>query len=143
MIENYKIVVFKNYANFSGRATRSEYWNYLLATIVISIILRIIDSILGFNFDFSFGLNFGNEKSGILRSIYSLLVFLPGLAVMVRRLHDVGKSGWFFFIVFTIIGIFWLLILLCTDSDDGTNQYGADPNDIFSDEIDEIGTSEA
>ena len=137
MIENYKKVVFENYANFNGRATRSEYWNYFFATIIISIILRIIDYSFDFNFGFSFGLNFGNEKAGILRSIYSLLVFIPGLAVTIRRMHDVGKSGWYVLIPF------YNFILLCTDSDDGTNEYGADPNDIFSDEIDEIGASEA
>ncbi len=131
MIEWYKKVVFQNYANFSGRARRSEYWYYYLAAFIISIILRIIDSMLG--------LTYGSAGAGIIGSIYSLLVFLPGLAVMVRRLHDVGKSGWFFLIAFTGVGIIWLLVLFCTEGQDGTNDYGTDPKSEF-DEINEIGT---
>lgn len=133
MIEWYKNVVFENYANFSGRARRSEYWYYHLAAIMISTILRIIDNLLGLTLDVS--------GIGIIGLIYSLLVFLPGFAVMVRRLHDVGKSGWFFLIAFTGIGIIWLLVLFCTEGDQGTNKYGPDPKNEF-DEIDEIGTAE-
>ncbi|MGG7036757.1 MAG: DUF805 domain-containing protein, partial [Flavobacterium sp.] len=70
-----------------------------------------------------------------------LLVFLPGLSVSVRRLHDVGKSGWFFFIVLIpIVGPIWLLILLFTAGDQGENKYGSDPKSI-GDEISEIGTN--
>ena len=86
MIDWYKKVVFENYANFKGRARRSEYWYYTLATIIISIILSILDGVLG--------LKLGPAKSsGVLCSIYALAVFIPGLAVAVRRLHDIGKSG--------------------------------------------------
>ncbi|MRX69192.1 Uncharacterized membrane protein YhaH, DUF805 family [Flavobacterium resistens] len=134
MIEWYKKVVFENYANFSGRARRSEYWYYTLATIIISIILAILD--------FSLGLTIGDSGAGILRAIYGLLVLLPGLAVMVRRLHDVGKSGWFFLIILLpLAGVIWLLVLLCTEGDRGSNAYGADPKDDFED-INEIGKVE-
>ena len=135
MIEWYKKVVFENYANFNGRARRSEYWYYTLASVLISIILMVVDNV--------FGLTFGIAETGILGLFYSLVVFLPALAVLVRRLHDVGKSGWFLFIVLIpLIGIIWLLVLLCTDGDQGENPYGSDPKNNF-DEIDEIGTSEA
>ncbi|QOG03297.1 DUF805 domain-containing protein [Flavobacterium sp. MDT1-60] len=134
MIEWYKKVVFENYANFSGRARRSEYWFYTLATIIISILLMIVDI-------FS-GLTIGTGELGICRGIYSLLVFIPGLAVLVRRLHDVGKSGWFFFIVFIpLAGVIWLLVVLCTEGESGTNQWGIDPKDDF-DEISEIGNEQ-
>ncbi|MFH6961199.1 DUF805 domain-containing protein [Flavobacterium plurextorum] len=134
MIEWYKKVVFENYANFSGRARRSEYWYYTLATIIVSIILSTLDNFAG--------LTFGLADSGILSSIYSLLVFLPGLGVLVRRLHDVGKSGWFFLIVLLpIAGVIWLLIVLCTEGNSGANAYGPDPKDNF-DEINEIGRAE-
>ncbi|MES2575502.1 MAG: DUF805 domain-containing protein [Bacteroidota bacterium] len=133
MIEWYKKVVFENYANFSGRARRSEYWYYALASGIISIVLAIIDNVLG--------LTFGAGETGIIGSLYSLLVFLPGLAVMVRRLHDVGKSGWFLLIAFTVIGIFWLIYLSFKEGDQGTNEYGPDPKNDF-DEINEIGTAE-
>ena len=58
-------------------------------------------------------------------------MFIPGLAVMVRRLHDVGKSGWMYFIVFIpIVGVIWLMVLLLTDSDAGENQYGQNPKEL-------------
>ncbi len=136
MIEWYKKVVFENYANFSGRARRSEYWYFLLANLIVGIIAGIIDNVAG--------INFAPIPYGWLYLANALFTIIPGLAVAVRRLHDVGKSGWFFFIVLIpFIGSIWLLILFCKDSDEGANQYGADPNDIFSDEIDEIGVTEA
>lgn len=132
MIEWYKKVVFENYANFNGRARRSEYWFYILATIIIAILLSMVDTFAG--------LTYGPEQAGILRSLYSFLVLIPGFAVLVRRLHDVGKSGWFFLIVFIpLAGVIWLLIVLCTEGEDRTNKYGPDPKDIFFNELDEIG----
>ena len=135
MIEWYKKVVFENYANFSGRARRSEYWYYILANLIILIIAAVIDNVTGLNFE--------PLPYGIIYSLYALATFLPGLAVTVRRLHDVGKSGWFYFIVLVpIIGAFWLLYLFVKDGDQGTNSYGSDPKNEF-DEINEIGTTEA
>lgn len=134
MIEWYKKVVLNNYANFNGRARRSEYWYFTLMNIIIAVILAVIDSVAG--------LTFGGLTSGPIGTLYSLAVFIPGLAVLVRRLHDVGKSGWFFFIILIpLVGVIWLLVLLCTDGEKGTNQYGSDPKNEF-DEINEIGTSE-
>lgn len=132
MIDWYKKVVFENYANFRGRARRSEYWFYCLASFIISIGLAIVE--------YLFNLSHLNLQYGILRGLYSLLVFIPGLAVSVRRLHDVGKSGWFLFIAFIpIIGLIWLFILFCKEGEYGANEYGQDTNDIFDDIIDEIG----
>ncbi|HZI68635.1 MAG TPA: DUF805 domain-containing protein, partial [Hanamia sp.] len=73
--------------------------------------------------------------------IYCLAVLLPGLAVLVRRLHDVGKSGWFVLIsLIPIVGSIWLLVLLFTDSDAGPNKYGLNPKGIGNhDEIDQVG----
>lgn len=89
------------------------------------------------------GLNFEPLPYGVIYSLYALATFLPGLAVTVRRLHDVGKSGWFYFIVLIpIIGAFWLLYLLIKEGDQGTNSYGPDSKNEF-DEINEIGTTEA
>ena len=129
MIEWYLKVVRDNYANFSGRARRAEYWYYTLATLIINLILTIADYAMG-------------SDIGILSTIYGLAVFLPGLAVAVRRLHDVNKSGWFILIAFIpIIGFIWLLILLATEGNYGPNQYGADPKNNGFD-IDEIGTKQ-
>jgi uncharacterized membrane protein YhaH (DUF805 family) len=134
MIEWYKKVVFENYASFSGRAGRSEYWYFVLMNSIIAIIAMVLDSVTG--------LAFGNMGYGPLYSLYALATFIPGTTVLVRRLHDVGKSGWFFFIVLIpIIGAIWLVVLFCTEGEKGSNQYGPDPKDEF-DEIHDIGTSE-
>lgn len=134
MIEQYKKVVFENYASFNGRARRSEYWYYTLANTILAILAMILDNVTG--------LTFGNIGYGPLYSVIALGTIIPGLAVLVRRLHDVGKSGWFFFIILIpIIGSIWLLVLLCTEGESGTNQYGSDPKNEF-DEINEIGETE-
>ncbi|WP_264565916.1 DUF805 domain-containing protein [Flavobacterium sp. N3904] len=134
MIEWYKKVVFENYANFSGRARRSEYWYYLLMNMIILVLATIIDS--------STGMNFEPLPYGYLYVAYALATFLPGFAVAVRRLHDVGKSGWFFFIILIpLIGSIWLLVLFCQEGDSGANAYGSDPKSSFE-EINEIGQTE-
>lgn len=103
IIENYKNVLSK-YAQFEGKATRSEYWYFVLANLIIAIILGIISGIIG-------------DETGILSLIYGLIVFLPTLAVAVRRLHDIGKSGWWWFInIVPIIGSIWFLILMVMPS---------------------------
>ncbi len=131
MIENFKNVVLKNYANFNGRARRSEYWYFVLAQIILAIIAMIIDSTLG--------LNIAPLPYGYTYFIVAFGLFLPGLAVFVRRLHDTGKSGWWILIYFTIIGIFYLLYLLVIEGDEGANEYGPNPKGIGNDEIAEIG----
>ncbi|SHG59406.1 DUF805 domain-containing protein [Flavobacterium defluvii] len=139
MIEWYKKVVFENYANFKGRARRSEYWYFALANGIISFLLIIIGLILG--------AIFGDAVTGavigyILFALYSFATILPGLGVIVRRLHDVGKSGWFYFVAFIpFAGPIWILILLCTEGDRGSNQYGPDPKNEIE-EINEIGKVE-
>lgn len=97
MIDWYKKVVFENYANFSGRARRSEYWYFALCNFIISMVLYIPLMI-------SLAMS-GEEEPSVfffiicgLMVIYSLAMFIPSLAVVVRRLHDLGKSGWFYFI---------------------------------------------
>ncbi|RKR85620.1 uncharacterized membrane protein YhaH (DUF805 family) [Mucilaginibacter gracilis] len=103
---NYYLTVLKKYAQFSGRARRAEYWYFTLFSVIISIILAIIDAAIG---------------GKALRSIYSLAVLLPSIAVGVRRMHDVDKSGWFILIPF------YNLVLACTNGTPGDNEYGADP----------------
>ena len=71
--------------------------------------------------------------AGVISGLYSLALFIPSLAVGVRRLHDVGKSGWFTLIVFVpLVGVIWLLVLDCTAGDLGPNQYGQDPKDLVA-----------
>ncbi len=116
---NWYLEALKKYAVFSGRARRKEYWMFALFNLIITIVASIIDSTV-------FGTAF--DGFGPLYSIYTLAVLIPALAVSVRRLHDIGKSGWFLLIVFIpIIGAIWLLVLTCTDSQSGDNPYGPNP----------------
>jgi uncharacterized membrane protein YhaH (DUF805 family) len=125
MLEWYLKVVKENYANFEGRARRSEYWYFALVNIIISVILGVIDSVIGIS---------------VLGGIYSLAVLVPSIAVGVRRMHDIGKSGWYLLVaLIPIAGIIWLLVLLCKEGDTGPNEYGADPKNPTFGEFDEIG----
>lgn len=103
---NYYVKVLQNYATFTGRARRSEYWYFFLFNVLIAIGVGIIGGLL---------------KVTLLSNLYSLIVLLPGIAVGVRRMHDVGKSGWFLLIPI------YNLILACTPGVAGDNEYGPDP----------------
>jgi uncharacterized membrane protein YhaH (DUF805 family) len=117
LVSYWKKVVLENYANFTGRARRAEFWWYFLANVLISIVFNIIDAVLGL------GMGAG---LGVLGVIYSLAVLVPGLAVGVRRLHDTDKSGWWLLLaLIPIVGIIVLIVFWATDGLPGTNQYGA------------------
>jgi len=117
---NWWLTAMKKYVDFSGRARRKEYWMFTLFNIIFSIVAIVLDNILGTaNEDLGYGLIYG---------LFGLAILLPTLAVTVRRLHDVGKSGWWIFIsLIPIVGGIWLFILTLTDSQPGDNQYGANP----------------
>lgn len=104
---NHYIDAFKNYANFSGRATRTQYWMFVLFNFIISLVLSfVLTMTIG---------DIGN----VLYAIYGLAVLIPSLAISVRRLHDTNRSGWWILIsLVPLIGSIWLLILLCLDSVD-------------------------
>jgi uncharacterized membrane protein YhaH (DUF805 family) len=120
--------VLNNYANFSGRARRSEFWFFLLFNMIFAFVAMIIDSVLGTTF------NVGNGVSlpyGLVYLLYVLVMFIPGLAVIVRRLHDVGKSGWMYLIaLIPIIGGIWLFVLVLTDGQKGSNKWGENPKEV-------------
>jgi uncharacterized membrane protein YhaH (DUF805 family) len=117
------------YATFSGRAARSEYWFFYLATILILIVASILDGILGTGFKAVNPLTGIEQPSGYgwIYVIAGLALFLPSLAVGIRRLHDTNRSGWWFLIVFTGIGAIVLLVWYCTKGTTGSNAYGPDP----------------
>lgn len=127
---NYYLNVLKNYAVFSGRARRSEFWYFTLFNMIFAFLAMGIDNVLGTT------LNMGYEISlpyGYIYIIYALATFIPGLAVLVRRLHDVGKSGWMYFIILIpIIGAIWLLVLICRDSQVESNKWGENPKEVVS-----------
>jgi uncharacterized membrane protein YhaH (DUF805 family) len=120
---NWYLAVLKNYAGFSGRARRKEYWMFVLFNMIFIIVAMILDNVLG--------LTVGELPYGAFYLLYALAVLIPGLAVSVRRLHDVGKSGWMILIaLIPIIGAIWLLVLTVTDSNPGENQYGPNPKEV-------------
>jgi uncharacterized membrane protein YhaH (DUF805 family) len=115
--------VLRNYAVFKGRARRKEYWMFVLFNAVFLILALIADYLLGFGF-----VKYDLPMIGLNYVLYAFFVMLPALGVCVRRLHDVGKSGFFMFISFIpIVGGIWLFILFCTPGTVGDNQYGEDP----------------
>ena len=123
IMEWYLKVMRDNYANFSGRARRKEYWMFYLIYLLIMILLMVIDNILGLTFEVS-GQNLGY---GWLYLIGGFAHFIPLFSVNIRRLHDVGKSGWFFLIgLIPILGAIWLLVLACTEGNKFENKWGPD-----------------
>ncbi len=113
----------KKYADFSGRARRKEYWMFFLFYVIFSTVLSIIDGFIGWGF--------ADGNFGILYLLFALATLIPYLAVFVRRLHDIGKSGWWYFIILIpVVGVIWLIILLATDGEPGENQYGLNPKEL-------------
>lgn len=112
----------KKYVDFGGRASRTQYWMFMLVSFVISIVLLIVDNALGTAPDVETGVG-----TGLLGAIFSLAIFLPSLAILVRRFHDSGKSGWWALILLVpCVGlIVWLVFAL--QKSDGPNQWGPAP----------------
>lgn len=122
--------VLSNYATFTGRARRSEFWFFVLFNMIFGIVAMVLDNVFGSTFEMGYGMSL---PYGYIYVLYTLAVLIPGLAVVVRRLHDVGKSGWMYFIVLIpLIGAIWLLVLLATDSKPGTNKWGENPKEAIS-----------
>ncbi len=107
------IKFWKNYTNFSGRARRSEYWYVVLANILVSLVTVIpyIGQVVG--------------------GLYMIAILVPTLALMVRRLHDLGKDWYYlFFLLIPVVGQIILLVWFCTDSQVGANKFGENPKGI-------------
>ena len=121
---NWYLKVLKQYADFNGRARRKEYWMFFLFNIIITYGLQFIA--------------IAAELPEILlvSTLYSFGVLIPSIAVGVRRMHDAGKSGWYLLIPI------YSLILACTDSEEGSNKWGANPKNPNT-ELDDIGVTEA
>lgn len=109
------IDVLKKYAVFSGRARRKEYWMFFLFNLIIAFVIGFVagftEAVIGA----------GNTLSTAAGTIYNLAVFIPSIAVAVRRMHDIGRSGWWILVPFVN------LVFLCFDSQPDANQYGANP----------------
>jgi uncharacterized membrane protein YhaH (DUF805 family) len=120
---NWYLQVLKKYADFDGRARRKEYWMFALFNMIFLLVAALIDNVAG--------TTMGILPYGLFYIIYALAVIIPGLAVGVRRLHDVGKSGWMMLVaLIPIVGGIWLLVLFVTDGTTGQNAYGTNPKEI-------------
>lgn len=109
---DYFIDAFKKFAEFERRATRKEYWMFILFYMIFYIVLSVIDGIIG---------------SIILSSIYSLILLIPSISIATRRLHDTSRTGWWqLILLIPIIGFIILLVFLIQDSHE-ENKYGANP----------------
>jgi uncharacterized membrane protein YhaH (DUF805 family) len=117
---NWITIVLKKYATFSGRAQRAEYWYFVLFYLVGYFALIMLDSALG--------LWSKEAEAGVLSSIFALGVLLPFIAVATRRLHDIGKSGWWQLIGFIpLLGGIVLIVFFARKGDAGSNEYGPSP----------------
>ena len=109
---------FKNYLNFSGRSSRSEFWYFFLFILLGNSLTHLIDTyIIGYH----------PEEMGIVTGIFFLATAFPQLSITFRRLHDIEKSGWWFLLSFTLIGLIPLFVWWCTISDPKKNRYGNIP----------------
>ena len=136
--------VIKHYADFSGRARRKELWTFFLLNMIFSNAILLLENVLRITtFDFANATRifdsvlgtatpdfFGNMGFGWLYLIYNLAVLLPSFAVGVRRFHDIGKSGWNYFVgLIPLVGVIILLVWFCKDSQSGENKWGANPKE--------------
>lgn len=129
-------VVTKKHFQFSRRATRSEFWYFVLFSMILSFTIAFIGQMLGILYMVPFDMPSVSETGeitnivqnipiNILQMVFGLLMFFPSLAVGVRRLHDIGKSGWWYLIVLIpFIGILVLLAFFVMGSQEGDNYYG-------------------
>ncbi len=118
LIENFITVITQHYVDFNGRARRREFWHFFLVNLVIVSIFGILSQLLGF--------------FNVVSSLYGLAVFLPGLGLSVRRLHDTDKSGALFWLaLIPLIGAIILIVFCCVEGTRGPNRFGPDPKDPY------------
>ncbi|MCX0429841.1 DUF805 domain-containing protein [Aeromonas veronii] len=112
---NWYISVLKQYAVFSGRARRTEYWMFVLCNVIVMLLLGMVDKMIG-----------GDNE--LISSIYSLAVLLPSLAVAARRLHDTDRSAWWLLLgLIPVIGTLVLIYFMVCNGQQGPNRFGDDP----------------
>ena len=119
----YLRVMKENYLNFRGRARRKEFWMWFLFFCIFIIISSFLDGLLGIDF-----IETSSAAEGVVWLIVCIAHLIPGIAVIVRRIHDAGKSEWYLLIsLVPKVGLIWLLYILCSNGDSGDNAYGPNP----------------
>jgi uncharacterized membrane protein YhaH (DUF805 family) len=113
--------VLRNYANFTGRARRSEYWYFVLVSLAFVLALNLLDMLVRVLTGY-----------GPFVLLYSLVMLVPSYAVAVRRLHDTDRSGWWILLAFVPLVGLVLLYFLALDSNAGTNKYGPNPKLVIA-----------
>ena len=109
------LMALKKYADFKGRSQRKEYWMFTLFNLLAFFVLSVIGGFQG-------------DQAELLTGLYSLAVLLPSIAVTVRRLHDIGKSGWWaLLMVVPLVGALVLAVFALQDSQPEANEYGPNP----------------
>ena len=115
-IKNLYLSVLKNkYAQFNGRASRTEYWTFTLVNAAISIVLILVERA------------FGGHGSGFLSTIFGIGVLIPGIAVLIRRLHDTDRSGWWALLALLPLANLVLLAFMFFDGTQGAIRFGENP----------------
>lgn len=109
------ILGFANFFDFTGRSSRGAYWWWVLFSIIASLLAGIFDVLV-----------LSNPEAVNLSNAFAAATFIPSLALTVRRLHDVGRSGWWYLIAFTVIGVFLLLFWMCWPGKRAVNSFGDD-----------------
>ena len=107
---------FRNYVTFSGRAVRSEYWYWVLFAVLAGMVTAVLDRSI-----------FPDSDGSPLNTVAGLIMLLPGLAIGIRRLHDIDRSGWWVVIALTLIGVVVLIYWACQPGTSGPNRFGPQP----------------
>lgn len=116
------LLALKKFGDFSGRSRRSEYWYFVLYYVLIGIALGFVDTLLGTTNDLL--------PIGLLETVFTLAMLIPSGSVSIRRLHDIGKSGWWLLLsMLPIVGTIILIVFFFQDSQPGMNEYGANPKE--------------
>jgi uncharacterized membrane protein YhaH (DUF805 family) len=115
--------VLRQYADFNGRARRTEFWMFMLVSVIVGILLGLVDEVVF--------VGPGLSTTGWLGTVYSIALIIPSLAVGARRLHDTGRSGWWLLIgVIPLIGAIALIVFFALEGQRSSNAYGPDPKPL-------------